>query len=98
MDGYEYIFSLNNAPLFDGTYYENWHFRMRVFLQEQGYDICESILKGYIAPKMRAKATTKKELRENNAMKMATIVHGLSNSMKDKVRKFTLAKKNWHKF
>ena len=41
-------FSSNKAPLFDGTNYIFWKFRMQTYLCSLGYDIWESVRVGYI--------------------------------------------------
>jgi hypothetical protein len=37
----------NSAPLFDGTNYETWSIRMRIYLQALGFGIWKSIKIGY---------------------------------------------------
>ena len=86
MDEYENLFSPNGAPLFDGSNYELWNIRMRIYLQPQGCGIHEYILNGYITPK-RPKSTTKKELKKNNTMAMDDILDGLLDFLKDKIGK-----------
>ena len=97
MDEYENLFSPTGAPLFDGSNYECWSIMRRLYLQTQGCCILESILNGYIAPKIPPKNGSKKELRKNNAMEMYTILHGIFGSVKVKVGNYTLAKELWDK-
>jgi hypothetical protein len=85
------------APLFDETNYEIWSTRMRVFLQAQGFDIWNSVVSGYTAPKKPLKNATKKELKRNNKMAMDAILDGLSDSVKFKVGQCSSAKEIWDK-
>jgi hypothetical protein len=58
-------YSMNGAPMFNGLKdlkYELWSSRMKVFLQEQGYDIWKSFVTGYDSSK-RENTTAKKELK-----------------------------------
>ena len=72
-------------------------FRMEVYLQALGCDVWYLVNSGYIAPKRPPKSITKNELKKNNAMAMDAILYGLSNSMKHKLEKYTLAEDLWDK-
>jgi hypothetical protein len=58
---------------------------MRVFFQEHGFEIWNSIVSGYTTPKKHMKTTTKKELKRNHKMEMDFILDGLSHSVKFRV-------------
>jgi hypothetical protein len=87
----------NGTPLFDGQNYEIWSRRMRVFLQAQGFDIWNSVVSGYTAPKKPLKTATKKELKRNNKIAMDAILDGLSDSVKVKVGQCSSTKEIWDK-
>jgi hypothetical protein len=57
---------------------------MKVFLQEQGYDVWNSVVTGYNATN-KPKTATKKELKRNKKITMDFIMEGLPDSVKDKV-------------
>jgi hypothetical protein len=91
-------YSMNGAPMFNGQKglkYELWN-RMKVFLQEHGYDVWHSVVTGYNATK-KPKTATKKELKRNKKIAMDFILEGLPDSVKDKVGKCSSAKELWDK-
>jgi hypothetical protein len=87
----------NETSTFDGQNYEIWSLRMKVFLQEHGYDVWYSVVRGYTPSKKPSKTVTKKELKRNNKIAMDFILEGLSDSVKEKVRQCSLAKEIWDK-
>ena len=40
----------NGIPQFDGQKCAFWSIRMKTYIQEQGLEICQSIVDGYTAP------------------------------------------------
>jgi hypothetical protein len=82
-------YTYNGIKWFDGQIvhnYEMCNIRMKTFLQEQGYDVSQSVVIGYTATK-KLNTTTKKELKRNNKLAMDFILEGLPNSVKEKVGK-----------
>jgi hypothetical protein len=75
----------NRAPLFDGTNYETWIIRMRIYLQALGFGMWESIPTGYTDK-------DEKESSENNEKSMEVILSGLLDYEIVKVMKFTTTK------
>jgi hypothetical protein len=70
---------------------------MKVFLQEQRYDVWKSIVTGYVTLKKTLKTVAKKELRRNNKIAMDFILDTLSNSVKFKVGECPSSKELWDK-
>jgi hypothetical protein len=92
-------YSKNGVPLFNGqngSKYEMWSIRTKLFLQEQGNYIWLSFVTGYDSSK-REKTTAKKELKKNNKIGMDFIWKGLPNPIREKVGKCSSAKELWDK-
>jgi hypothetical protein len=87
----------NGTPLFDGKNYERWSSRMKIVLEEHGYDVWYSVFTGYTASKKPLKVVAKKELQRNKKIAMDVILDGLLDLMKFKVGKFSSAKELWDK-
>jgi hypothetical protein len=64
---------------------------MKVFLQEQGYDVWNSVFTRSNATK-KPKSATKKELKRNKKIEMDFILEGLLDSVKEKVGQCSLDK------
>jgi hypothetical protein len=69
---------------------------MKLFLQAHGNFIWLSIFTGYDSSK-REKTVAKKELKKNNKIAMDFIWEGLSNPVREKAGKCSLAKEFWDK-
>jgi hypothetical protein len=86
---------MNGEPMFNGQKglkYELWSCRMKVFLQEQGNEVWNSVVTRYTTTKKPPKTAAKKELKRNNKIAMDFILEGLHDSVKDKVGKCSSAK------
>jgi hypothetical protein len=70
--------------------------KMKVFLEELGYDVWNSVVTGYTGSK-NLKTIAKKDLKRNNKISMDFILEGWCYSVKDKVGQFSLAKELWDK-
>jgi hypothetical protein len=62
-----------------------WSIRMKIFLQEHGYDVWKPVVIGYTTTKKPLNTIAKKELKINNNIEMDFILEGLLDSIKEKV-------------
>ena len=69
---------------------------MNLFLQEHGYDVCQSFVIGYTGWK-KPKNETKKKLTRNNKIEMDIILEGLPDLSKVKAGKCLSTKELWDK-
>ena len=67
---------------------------MQVTLKATRLNVWKSITTGYTTPK-KVKTMTQKDARKNNSMVMETIMEGLTDSMKEKIGKYSSAKELW---
>jgi hypothetical protein len=75
----------NRAHFFNGTIYETWSIRMKVYLQALGFGIWESVTIGYTDE-------LRKESSKNNEKSIEVILSGLPDSKIVKVMKCTTSK------
>jgi len=68
--------------------------RMQVTLKAAGFDVWKSITTGYTAPK-KVKTMTQKDARKNNSMELEIILEGLTDSIKEKIGKYSSTKELW---
>ena len=75
----------NGIPPFDGSNFEYWKNRMETYLKSLGADVWFSVPLGYNALK-KPKNTAQKEAKRNNKLTIDSILDGLIDSVKSKVR------------
>ena len=91
-------FSSNKAPLFDGTNYIFWKFRMQTYLCSLGYDIWESVRVGYIPlPSTSSLDVAAKKAFENDSKAKNALMCGLKDNELVKLMNCKMAKEIWEK-
>ena len=70
---------------------------MKAFQGGMGYDVWQLVVTSYTPTKIPPKYVSKKELKRKNKLEMEAILEGLSNAIKDKIRKCTPTKDIWDK-
>ena len=83
--------STNKSPLFDGTNFSFWKFRMRTYLMSLGANVWEVVETGYTKPIVLASKDDKLDF-SFNAKAMNAILSGLSEAEFVKVIHFESAK------
>ncbi len=82
------------CQLIDGTNYDEWSCRMKKTLRAASSDIWKSVVTGYTAPK-QVKTITQKDARKNNSMATEIILEELTDSIKERIGNYSLAKELW---
>jgi hypothetical protein len=87
----------NGIPHFDGQKYSFWSIRMKTYIQEQGFEIWQSIVDGYkvlAVPPTNDKAV---KLGQNNSKAANALLNGLSETVFTKVAHCKSTKEIWDK-
>ena len=95
MDKHEWIDS-NRAPIRNEEKYEQWSMGMRVYLQSLGCGVWNGMISGYIPPKI-LRASSQKKSKKNNSKEMESILDGLPQPIKEKIRQCISTKELWVK-
>ena len=90
-------FAKHGLPLFDGHNYGFWSIRMKLFLQTQGVDVWQVVLKEYSALANIPIDVVGKKLYEINSKAMYAILEGLAGSEFVKVMHCESTKELWDK-
>jgi hypothetical protein len=87
----------NGIPQFDGQKYAFWSIRMKAYIQEQGFQVWQSIVDGYIALAVPPTNDKARKLGENNSKVRNALLNGLSDMVFTKVAHCKSAKDIWDK-
>jgi hypothetical protein len=87
----------NGIPQFDGQKYAFWSIRMRTYIQEQGFQVCKSIVDGYTTPTVPLTNDKVVKLGETNSKATNALLNGLSDTVFTKVAHCKSAKEIWDK-
>jgi hypothetical protein len=91
------ILNKNGIPQFSGQKYAFWSIRMKTYIQEQGFEIWQSIVDGYTTltvPPTNGKAV---KLGHNNSKSKNELLNGLSDTIFTKVAHCKSTKEIWDK-
>jgi hypothetical protein len=68
-------------PRFDGQNYAFWNKRIQTLLEEEGFDVWQSVVDGYVARATPPIDKYAKKLNENNSKVKGTILSSLDDSV-----------------
>jgi hypothetical protein len=88
--------STNKAPLFNGTNFAFWKFRMRTYIMALGADVWDVVETGYVKPVVLANKDDKLEFSFNTKA-MNAILSGLAEAEFVRVMHLGAAKEMWDK-
>ena len=88
--------SSKKVPLFDGTNFSFWKFRMRTYIMSLGSDVWDVVKTGYVNPIVLASIDDKMEF-SFNAKAMNSILSALAKDEFVKVMHLESAKEMWDK-
>ena len=77
--------------------YAFWSIRMKTYIQEQGFEIWQSIVDGYTVPVVPPKNDKAVKLGQTNSKATNALVNGLSETVFTKVAHCKSAKEIWDK-
>jgi hypothetical protein len=75
----------NGIPQFDGQKYDFVRIRMKTYIYEQRFQVCQSIVDGYTTPTVPPRNDKVVKLSENNSKAKNAILNGLSDMLFTKV-------------
>jgi hypothetical protein len=75
----------NGIPQFNGQKYAFWSIRIKTYIQAYGFEIWQSIVDGYIAPKVLPTNDKAVKLDQNNSKSKNSFLNGLSEMVFTKV-------------
>jgi hypothetical protein len=87
----------NGIPQFDGQKYAFWSIRMKTYIQEQRFQVWQSIVDGYTSPAVPPTNDKAVKLGENNSKAINALLNGLSDTVFTKVAHCKSAKEIWDK-
>ena len=96
MSNYEREASIR-PPVFDGTNFVYWKFRVTAYLQSLGTEVWDIIDTGYTFPASTPTDPAEKKKYETNAKAVNTLLGCLSQSEFVKVMQYKSAKERWDK-
>jgi hypothetical protein len=87
----------NGIPQFDGYKYVFWSIRMKTYIQEQGFQIWQSIVDGYTSTIVLPTNEKAVKLGENNSKAINALLNGLSDTVFTKAAHYKSTKDIWNK-
>lgn len=83
------------APIFDGSKYSIWSYRMEVYLSVLGYDVWMFVVNGYSTPTSPHVDPEAKIIYDCNAEAMKAILSGLSEDVSSNLEICKYEKRIW---
>jgi hypothetical protein len=87
----------NGIPHFDGHKCAFWSIRIKTYIQEQGFEIWQSIVDGYTVPTVPPANDKEVKLVQNNSKATNELLNGLSETIFTKVAHCKSSKENLDK-
>jgi hypothetical protein len=75
----------NGIPQFDGHKYAFWSRKMKTYIQEQGFEIWQSVVDGYKEPTVPLTNERTIKIDQNNSKATNALLNGLCESVFTKV-------------